>query len=125
MAKTFDNVNEVKTTREEGRKIVFNMAAALAALKATPMKAGRTGGASESGALKQCILDCIDAAKNDSTTQIGMSQIKAMLGSAGYDLADKKVMKLVSDTVWGISDRNKNCKQPVLKGVSTGVYDIL
>lgn len=124
--KTFEAVSEIKATREEGKKIVFNAAAALAALKATPMHAGHTGGGAKNGALKDTILQCIATAKESGATQISMNQIKEMLGTAGYDTQDKKQMKEVSDKVWGISDKNKNCKAPVLKGVKdmSGVYEI-
>lgn len=125
MAKVLRNVEEVKSAREEGKVYVFNRENVLAALKATPLKAGGTRGGSRSGALSKHILECVATAKDEGLTELGMAQIKAMLGSFGYDITDKKVSKEISDKVWGVSDRNKNCAKPVLGKSSVGVYTIL
>ncbi len=135
MAK-FQTVAEVKETREEGLKTVFNrvdMSVALAALKSTPMKTKRVSGGNsggKKGIFMTNLEEIIKGAKDNGTVEISMAQIQAMMKttlSAPLTGADEeaKFNKRVSDAVWGVSSRNKKNDAPLLEaGDSKGVYNI-
>lgn len=106
--------------------MVFNQVAALQALRATPMKSGRSGGCGHEGEFMKTLKSCISSAKEEGVVQISMAQIRAMMQASteGGELTDA-LKKRVSDSVWGLSDKNKKNDAPLLKGVSNGVYEIL
>lgn len=126
MAK-FQEVNEVKSTREEGLKIVFNQVAAIQALKSTPMKSTRSGGngGGHEGVFTTTLKSCIKSAKDEGVLTISMAQIRAMMQASIEGEMTKAVAKRISDQVWGLSDKNKKNSAPLLKGISCGVYEIL
>lgn len=126
MAK-FQEVNQVKSTREEGLKIVFNQVAAIQALKSTPMKSTRSGGNSggHEGVFTTTLKSCIQSAKDEGVLVISMAQIRAMMQASIEGEMTKAVAKRISDQVWGLSDKNKKNSTPLLKGISCGVYEIL
>lgn len=109
MAKTFNTVAEVQEVRKQNEPVLFNKVAALAALSKTPK---HTRVSSDSlGDLAKDILECFKAANSE----LSVGQVVAMYAAATGKEATKELKKKISDKVWGLSDKNKNNKNPALK----------
>lgn len=110
MAKVFTNVKEVEAARQANEPVLFNKAAALMALKSTPKHTRVVSGGSL-GNLAKDILECFKAAGSE----LSVGQVIAMYTAAKGEEATKELKKKISDKVWGLSDKNKNNKNPALK----------
>lgn len=120
MAKVFNNVTEVATARAESEPKLFNVQAALMALKSTPKHTRSVSGGSL-GDLAKDILECFKAAGSE----LSVGQVVAMYSAAKGEEATKELKKKISDKVWGLSDKNKNNKNPSLKqGAEQGCYTL-
>lgn len=110
MVKILKNVEQVNETRQANEPILFNRQAALMALKSTP-KHTRVVSGSNMGDLAKDILECFKAAGSE----LSVGQVIAMYAAAKGEEATKELKKKISDKVWGLSDKNKNNKNPALK----------
>lgn len=120
MAKVFNNVQEVKEARTQNEGVIFNVQAALKALKSTPKHTRVVSGGSL-GDLSKDILECFKAAGSE----LSVSQVVAMYSAAKGEEATKELKKKISDKVWGLSDKNKNNKNPSLKQTGeSGCYKL-
>lgn len=120
MAKVFKNVEQVQEARAQNEDIIFNKAAALMALKSTP-KHTRVSSNGSLGDLSKDILECFKAAGSE----LSVGQVIAMYAAAKGQEATKELKKKISDKVWGLSDKNKNNKNPALKqAADKGCYTL-
>lgn len=110
MAKVFNNVQEVESARKANEPVLFNVQAALKALKSTPKHTRVVSGGSL-GDLAKDILECFKAAGSE----LSVGQVVAMYSAAKGEEVTKELKKKISDKVWGLSDKNKNNKNPALK----------
>lgn len=119
MAKVFNNVQEVKEVRQGNEGILFNKAAALMALKSTPVKSRVSSGVSGMAA---DIVECFKVANQPLSTQQAMAMYAA---AKGVELT-KELKHSLSSTVWVLSDRNSKRKSPAtLKfDEATGCYTL-
>ena len=119
MAKVFENVAEVKEVRASNEGLMFNKAAALLALKSTPVKTRASSGVSGMAA---DIVECFKVANQPLSTQQAMAMYAA---AKGVELT-KELKHSLSSTVWVLSDRNGKRKSPAtLKfNEETGCYEL-
>ena len=119
MAKVFANVQEVKEVRAQNEGVIFNKAAALLALKSTPVKS--RAGSGVTGMAKD-VLECFKVANQPLSTQQAMAMYAA---AKGVELT-KELKHSLSSTVWVLSDRNTKRKSAAeLKfNEATGCYEL-
>lgn len=87
--KTFKTVAEVESARQENKSVVFNLKAALNALKTTPATAGRRSGYERNTEFGSEIRQLFDeAAKNDAHT-LNKVQLGNMYAAAKSIKLDK------------------------------------
>jgi len=81
MANTFETVEQVQSARKSGQGVVMNMVAAIAALKATPVKAPRaaTSRDSEFGTDVRALFE---EAKKNGCDALSHAQVAAMYAAA-------------------------------------------
>lgn len=117
MVKILKNVEEVKAVRAENEGVIFNKAAALMALKSTPVKSRASSGVSGMAA---DMVECFKVANQPLSTQQAMAMYAA---AKGVELT-KELKHSLSSTVWVLSDRNSKRKSPAtLKfDEATGCY---
>lgn len=133
--KIFENAQAVEATRAENKAFIFNIQAMMSAAKATlskPVAVTHRTSSSGDSQVSQAIIACVSQAAALGTTQITMSQIKAMLSDGGVNIADKATSKKISDYTWNMSERNKNLKSVALlklvkdasSNALSGIYEI-
>lgn len=93
-------ISQVRETREQNTKIIFNMESAMAALSATPAKVSKSGALGE---LAKNIIAIIAQAG----APVAVSQLVAALKAGGMeDVTSKKV----SDAAWLLAKNGKITK---------------
>jgi len=109
------NIKEVQVAREENLPKIFNMVAALEAVKVTPAKLSRSGA---KGDFSADIVEIFKAAG----TPLATNQVMAAYNAGrGTSLDSKKF----SDRCWILSDKNPKQKNPSLKaGTEKGMYEL-
>lgn len=118
MAKTFNNVDEVKEARMSGQGIVMNMVEAVKALKATPLKTKRESGPRDSE-FKSDVRELFAEAKKEKFTALKPVQIANMyIAAKGMKpIADAKEQakfnkKFYEHCLANSDHPAKNCKAP-------------
>lgn len=81
MANTFETVEQVQTARKSGQGIVMNMVAAIAALKATPVKAPRASSSRDSE-FGNDVRALFEEAKKNGIEALSHAQVAAMYAAA-------------------------------------------
>lgn len=119
MTKTFETVEQVQEARVSGQGVVMNMVAAVAALKATPVKAARASSPRDSE-FKSDVHSLFVEAKKAGTDALSKNQLVAMYRAAkGLDaLSDSKeeakFQKKFYEHCLANSDQpSKKCANPI------------
>ena len=81
MANTFETVEQVQTARKSGQGVVMNMVAAIAALKATPVKAPRAASSRDSE-FGTDVRALFEEAKKNGCEALSHAQVAAMYAAA-------------------------------------------
>lgn len=81
MANTFENIEQVQTARKSGQGVVMNMVAAIAALKATPVKAPRAASNRDSE-FGTDVRALFEEAKKNGCEALSHAQVAAMYAAA-------------------------------------------
>ena len=81
MANTFETVEQVQTARKSGQGVVMNMVAAIAALKATPVKVQRAASSRDSE-FGTDVRALFEEAKNNGVEALSHAQVAAMYAAA-------------------------------------------
>lgn len=113
MAKVMKTMAQIEQARMENKHKVFNVEAAILAIRQTPMKSTGSRGVGE---FKSNILEIFKSAKSE----LSLNQVQAAYKAGfGEDVPAKKF----ADACWIMSDKNSKNKNPVLKsGANKGCY---
>jgi len=121
MAKVFNTIEEVATAREAGRQVIFNLAAAIDALKATPLTAGHGAGGTKNTAFGLDVKMLFEEAAKNGVVKLN----KIMLGNmyaAGHEMniegmaksdASKYYKKFYEHCLAKSDHPAKKCAKPV------------
>lgn len=116
MAKVFANVNEVKETRTQNEGVIFNVQAALMALKSTP--ASKRASSTKETGLSADIMKCV----KEAGQPVSCNQVVAMIkAGSSEEVAD--IVHKVSSILWAKSTRNtKKSSHELNYDAATGCY---
>ena len=104
MVKVMKNVQEVAEARAQNEGVIFNVQAALMALKSTPTT--KRGGKSSDTGLSADIIRCV----KEAGQPVSCAQVEAMYAAAkGVELT-KELVHSISSILWAKSDRKKDRK---------------
>lgn len=116
MVKTFNNVKEVKEVRAQNEGVIFNVQAALMALKSTPVS--KRGGSKDTG-LSADIIRCI----KEAGQPVSCAQVEAMYSAATGKELTKELVHSISSILWAKSTRNtKKATHELNYDDATGCY---
>lgn len=120
MAKVFANVNEVKEARAQNEGVIFNVQAALMALKSTPVSK-RGGGNNKDTGLSADIIRCI----KEAGQPVSCAQVEAMYSAATGKELTKKLVHSITSILWAKSTRNTQKSTHELNyDANTGCYSL-
>ena len=119
MATVCANVNEVKEVRAQNEGVIFNVQAALMALKSTPVS--KRGGSSKDTGLSADIIRCI----KEAGQPVSCAQVEAMYSAATGKELTKELVHSISSILWAKSTRNtKKSTHELNYDAATGCYTI-
>ena len=123
MANTFENVEHVQTARKSGQGVVMNMVAAIAALKATPVKAPRASSSRDSE-FGNDVRALFEAARKEGCNELSHAQVAGMYAAAkGIDIPkdfteNKKFTKKFYEHCLAHSDQPSKLEKHLAKNPS-------
>ena len=119
MAKVFANVNEVKEVRAQNEGVIFNVQAALMALKSTPTT--KRGGNNKDTGLSADVIRCI----KEAGQPVSCAQVEAMYSAAAGKELTKELVHSISSILWAKSTRNtKKSTHELNYDAATGCYTL-